>query len=271
MDIKWWIKEVYIMKKYLFILCLFICVFVVTACKKEEVSNNDALKPVFNFEMRDVDGNVKINADDVQEVKIVEEDFGEDIECCIKVCFTEEGGEKLKKVTTELVGKELAIYAGEELISRPIINCPIEGGEAIISGFDSYDEAEKSLNLIIGKNSDIDESESSKIKLKITENDGTILVTEEDVECFYSEYRSIGKGGSSVEVIVIVFTEEGKATMAKKTKKLIGEEINLVVNGELLYDVMLDESIDNGEWLLYGNDIDENKYNIIEKLEEVID
>jgi len=34
---------------------------------------------------------------------------------------------------------------------------------------------------------------------------------------------------------------------------------------------MLDESIDNGEWLLYGNDIDENKYNIIEKLEEVID
>ncbi|MBE5927642.1 MAG: hypothetical protein E7270_11865 [Lachnospiraceae bacterium] len=110
-----------------------------------EVSNNDALKPVFNFEMRDVEGNVKINADDVQEVKIVEEDFGEEIEFCIKVCFTEEGGEKLKKVTTELVGKELAIYAGEELISRPIINCPIEGGEAIISGFDSYDEAEKSL------------------------------------------------------------------------------------------------------------------------------
>lgn len=82
------------------------------------------------------------------------------------------------------------------------------------------------------------------------------------------EFRD--KGGSDVEVIVIEFTEEGKEIMAKKNKKLVGKEINLVVNGKLLYDCRLDEMISDGRWILTGFDSMAEIYKITNELEGVI-
>ena len=108
------------------------------------------------------------------------------------------------------------------------------------------------------------------VQAKITENDGTILVTEEEIDICYCEALDIGKGGSAVDVVIIEFTDEGKEIMAEKTSKLIGEEINLVVKGNLLYDCKLEEAITDGKWVLTGIDDKEELYKITEELNSVI-
>ena len=55
--------------------------------------------------------------------------------------FNAEGTKKFADLTTELVGKQLAIYLDDHLISSPVVNTAITSGEANISGSFSLDEA----------------------------------------------------------------------------------------------------------------------------------
>lgn len=48
--------------------------------------------------------------------------------------FTDEGAALFEKITTDNVGKQLAIFLDGEVISSPVINEPIPGGTAIITG-----------------------------------------------------------------------------------------------------------------------------------------
>jgi preprotein translocase subunit SecD len=48
--------------------------------------------------------------------------------------FTEEGGKLFERITTENVGRQLAIFLDNEVISSPVIQEPIAGGSATITG-----------------------------------------------------------------------------------------------------------------------------------------
>lgn len=48
--------------------------------------------------------------------------------------FTEEGGKLFEQITTENVGRQLAIFLDGEMISSPVIQEPIAGGTATITG-----------------------------------------------------------------------------------------------------------------------------------------
>ncbi|MBU2545119.1 protein translocase subunit SecD [Patescibacteria group bacterium] len=61
----------------------------------------------------------------------------------ITIQFDEEGSELFKQITTESVGKILAIYIDGAVISAPYVNEPIEGGKAQISGDFTIDEAKE--------------------------------------------------------------------------------------------------------------------------------
>ena len=61
----------------------------------------------------------------------------------ITLQFDEEGSELFKQITTENVGKILAIYIDGVVISAPVVNEPIIGGRAQISGDFSIDEAKE--------------------------------------------------------------------------------------------------------------------------------
>ena len=56
--------------------------------------------------------------------------------------------DKFTEITTRLTGQPLAIYLDEELISAPIVNYPITGGEAMITGDFTYKEAERLAGII---------------------------------------------------------------------------------------------------------------------------
>lgn len=59
----------------------------------------------------------------------------------VSVRFSKEGGELFAEITRENVGEQLGIFLDGELLSAPVINEPITGGTAIISGGFTPDEA----------------------------------------------------------------------------------------------------------------------------------
>lgn len=62
----------------------------------------------------------------------------------VSIHFDTEGAELFRRATAQLVGKSMGIYMDEELISAPIVETEIAGGQAVISHMESY-EAAKAL------------------------------------------------------------------------------------------------------------------------------
>jgi len=61
----------------------------------------------------------------------------------IQLQFSQEGGEKFEKITSENIGKPLAIILDNEVVSAPVIQETISGGQAAISGDFSLEKAKK--------------------------------------------------------------------------------------------------------------------------------
>jgi len=61
----------------------------------------------------------------------------------VSIEFTKEGGDKFAEITGATVGKPLAIVLDNQVISAPIVQEKISGGQAQISGNFSVDEAKK--------------------------------------------------------------------------------------------------------------------------------
>ncbi len=59
----------------------------------------------------------------------------------VSITFNEEGAELFEKITRENTGELLAIFLDGEMVSSPVINEPISGGKAIISGNFTPEEA----------------------------------------------------------------------------------------------------------------------------------
>ena len=59
----------------------------------------------------------------------------------VELILTDEGAEVFAKVTSENVGKTLPIVYDGEIISNPIVNGAITGGQAMITGMNTYEEA----------------------------------------------------------------------------------------------------------------------------------
>jgi len=61
----------------------------------------------------------------------------------VAIAFSDEGGRKFEALTEELVGKPLAIFLDSNLLSAPKVQEKISGGEAVINGKFSVEEAKK--------------------------------------------------------------------------------------------------------------------------------
>ncbi len=59
----------------------------------------------------------------------------------VQLTFTTEGGEKFGDITERNVGRPLAIVLDDQLVSAPVVNGPIYGGQGEISGNFTTDEA----------------------------------------------------------------------------------------------------------------------------------
>ena len=88
---------------------------------------------------RDPDGNVLVEGKDVADSQVVrDQQTGEYV---VSLKFDKAGAEDFADATTKLVGKSMGIYMDEEQISNPLVREAIQGGEAVINGMDSQEEA----------------------------------------------------------------------------------------------------------------------------------
>lgn len=63
----------------------------------------------------------------------------------IGLSFNQEGAELFEKITQENIGKTLAIYLDGQRIQAPVVNTAISGGQAIIEGGFTLEEAKKTV------------------------------------------------------------------------------------------------------------------------------
>ena len=97
-----------------------------------------------------VDRNVALDYRDIKSATLSESRNGSPM---IELIFTTKGKEKLSKLTTECLGKAIAIQVEGELYSAPIVMNPITGGKAQVTGSFSRDFAEQfisKLNAMVG-------------------------------------------------------------------------------------------------------------------------
>nr|WP_242952048.1 MULTISPECIES: protein translocase subunit SecD [Carboxydocella] len=66
----------------------------------------------------------------------------------ISLTFTSEGARKFAEITTKNVGKPIAIYLDEQLLTNPVVKEPITNGQARITGNRTVEEAENIAKLL---------------------------------------------------------------------------------------------------------------------------
>lgn len=90
-------------------------------------------------------GSIVLTGTDVDSAKAgtMTDDYGNP-QNVVELTMTSEGTRKFAEATTKAYekGETLAIYYDGELISVPYVNTPIEDGKAIITGMETYEEAE---------------------------------------------------------------------------------------------------------------------------------
>jgi len=66
----------------------------------------------------------------------------------VNFVLNDKGSKKFGKLTSEMVGKPLGIFFDNELVSSPVVNTPITGGEGYISGNFKREEAQNMVNFL---------------------------------------------------------------------------------------------------------------------------
>lgn len=112
--------------------------------KSEEVDFNPEasiaeLGAMAELTFRDSDGNLLVEGKNVSNSTVGKRtDTGEYI---VKLSFDSDGTKAFAEATSAQIGKQIGIYMDETLISNPVVNSAITGGQAEITGMDNYDEA----------------------------------------------------------------------------------------------------------------------------------
>lgn len=104
----------------------------------------DELGKPGSLEFQDTDGNVVLEGTDVADASAQQTSNSTTgaTEYVVALTLTEEGTTKFAEATEANVGKTISIIYDGTTISSPTVNEAIEGGEATISGMESYEAAE---------------------------------------------------------------------------------------------------------------------------------
>lgn len=97
-----------------------------------------------SLEFIDEDGNVVLDGTDVKSAKALSgtEQWSGAVTYSVQLDLTSEGSKKFAEVTEANIGKTISIVYDEEVVSAPIVNEAITGGQAWIDGMGSFEEAD---------------------------------------------------------------------------------------------------------------------------------
>ncbi|MBO6137206.1 MAG: protein translocase subunit SecD [Lachnospiraceae bacterium] len=101
------------------------------------------------LQFRDPSGNVVVEGKDVTSAspEAQREDNGT-TSYVVALTFDSAGADKFAEATGRLVGQQIGIYMDETLLSNPVVQTQITGGQAVITGMEDYAAAEDLANKI---------------------------------------------------------------------------------------------------------------------------
>lgn len=97
------------------------------------------------MQFKDEQGNVALTGNDLKDAK---EQIGQNKQYSVGIDFTDEGAKKFATLTEQNVGRHIGIYLDGELLTNPVVNEPITGGKAQITGSKTLEEA-KNLAILL--------------------------------------------------------------------------------------------------------------------------
>lgn len=98
---------------------------------------------------QDSEGNVVLEGTDVKTASAkTTQDEMNNKEYIVELILTKDGTDKFAKATAENLGKQIAIVYDGKMISNPVVQSEIDGGQAYIDGMASYEEAENLASTI---------------------------------------------------------------------------------------------------------------------------
>lgn len=92
---------------------------------------------------RDPAGNVLVDGKNVVGSSPQKDNTGLSQGYVVKLNFDKEGAALFEQATGALRGSRMGIYMDEELISNPVVETQISGGEAVVSGLENFEEAKE--------------------------------------------------------------------------------------------------------------------------------
>ena len=98
-----------------------------------------------NLTFRGPDGTIMLEGKEIASSDPVTYQQNGRKEYAVELHFTKEGDRLFEEATGKLVGQRMGIYMDKDLISNPTVEDKISGGNAVINGLQSYEEA-KSLS-----------------------------------------------------------------------------------------------------------------------------
>lgn len=97
----------------------------------------------------DPEGNIVVDGTMVKAAQAgITEDQQNNKEYIVQLSFNDEGTKKFADATTKYVGQQIYIVYDDEVVSAPVVQEPITGGECRIDGMAGYEEAENLASTI---------------------------------------------------------------------------------------------------------------------------
>lgn len=104
-----------------------------------------SLQTTGELTFKDPDGNVILTGSDVQSASGMLDSSNKPV---VSLVLNEVGAEKFEAATKEFRGKQISINMDDEELSNPMVNDVISGGEAVITGMASVEEAQNLAGII---------------------------------------------------------------------------------------------------------------------------
>ena len=97
---------------------------------------------------KDPSGNIMVEGKNVTSAKAESQNDNGVTEYVVSLIFDNEGATKFEEATGNLIGQQMGIYMDDTLISNPVVQTKISGGQAVITGMENYEEAKNLANKI---------------------------------------------------------------------------------------------------------------------------
>ena len=101
----------------------------------------ELLKTTAKLTFRDSEGNILLDGSKLKDARAAVDNSSGRPNYVVHITFTPEGANEFAKITTDMLGKNLAIYLDEQMIQNPVVRSPIVNGQGQIEGYSSLEEA----------------------------------------------------------------------------------------------------------------------------------